>query len=81
MSQTCVAQVMGLPILMHLPVIIFWAMKTFSVGISMPKSPRATMMPSLASRISSNLSDKKQKTSVQQFSKDLDLCRFKCDRW
>ena len=28
---------------------------TFSTGISMPRSPRATMMPSVASRISSKL--------------------------
>ena len=54
-SHTCVAHVMGFPILLQRPVIIFWAMKTFSVGISMPRSPRATMMPSLTSRISSNL--------------------------
>ena len=34
-------------------IIIFCARKIFSVGISMPRSPRATMMASLFSRISS----------------------------
>ena len=33
-------------------IIIFWAMNTFSAGISIPKSPLATIMPSLASKIS-----------------------------
>ena len=45
----------GFPALLHRPIIIFCARKTFSVGISIPRSPRATMMPSDASRISSNL--------------------------
>lgn len=54
-SLTCVAHVIGLPALLQRPIIIFWARKTFSVGISIPRSPRATMMPSLASMISSNL--------------------------
>ena len=31
--------------------IIFWAIQTFSMGISMPRSPRATMMPSDSARI------------------------------
>ena len=34
-------------------IIIFCARKIFSVGISMPRSPRATMMASLFSKISS----------------------------
>lgn len=34
------------------------------VGISMPRSPRATMIPSLASRISSNLTGKLQRQSL-----------------
>mmetsp|Transcript_8267 Transcript_8267/g.22812 ORF Transcript_8267/g.22812 Transcript_8267/m.22812 type:complete len:219 (+) Transcript_8267:600-1256(+) len=52
-SNICVAVITGLPFMLHLPMIIFWAKKTFSGGISMPKSPRATMMASLASMISS----------------------------
>lgn len=77
---TCVAQTMGLPILLHLPVIIFWAMKTFSVGISMPRSPRATMMPSLASRISSNLAESRNFFYFfLYFYRDSDLWSFRCD--
>mmetsp|Transcript_50694 Transcript_50694/g.69528 ORF Transcript_50694/g.69528 Transcript_50694/m.69528 type:complete len:230 (-) Transcript_50694:266-955(-) len=47
-SSICVAVTTGLPNWLHLEIIIFWARKTFSGGISMPKSPRATMMPSLS---------------------------------
>lgn len=54
-TRACVAQMTGFPARLQRPIIIFWARKTFSAGISMPRSPRATMMPSLASRISSNL--------------------------
>lgn len=57
-AHTCVAQMTGFPARLHRPIIIFWARKTFSAGISMPRSPRATMIPSLASRISSNLRGK-----------------------
>lgn len=66
-SRTWVAQVMGLPARLQRPIIIFWARKTFSVGISMPRSPRATMMPSLASMISSNLLTvgQKQKKNIK----------------
>lgn len=46
---------MGLPALLQRPIIIFCARKTFSAGISIPRSPRATIIPSLASMISSNL--------------------------
>ena len=45
-SITCVAQITGFPILLHRPIIIFCAKNTFSGGISMPKSPLATMIPS-----------------------------------
>ena len=55
MELTCVATMTGFPALLHFPIIIFCARKTFSGGISMPRSPRATMTPSVASRISSNL--------------------------
>ena len=57
-ERTCVAQMTGLPILMHRPIIIFCARKTFSGGISIPRSPRATMIPSHASKISSILQTK-----------------------
>mmetsp|Transcript_3716 Transcript_3716/g.8476 ORF Transcript_3716/g.8476 Transcript_3716/m.8476 type:complete len:232 (+) Transcript_3716:625-1320(+) len=52
-SSICVAVITGLPIKLHRAIIIFCAKKTFSGGISMPKSPRATMMPSLASTMAS----------------------------
>mmetsp|Transcript_10114 Transcript_10114/g.27224 ORF Transcript_10114/g.27224 Transcript_10114/m.27224 type:complete len:294 (-) Transcript_10114:50-931(-) len=52
-SSICVAVTTGLPIRLHRPIIIFCAKNTFSGGISMPKSPRATMMASLASMMAS----------------------------
>lgn len=45
----------GLPARLHFAIIIFWAMKTWLAGISMPRSPRATMTPSVSRRISSKL--------------------------
>mmetsp|Transcript_8732 Transcript_8732/g.24409 ORF Transcript_8732/g.24409 Transcript_8732/m.24409 type:complete len:222 (-) Transcript_8732:564-1229(-) len=48
-SSICVAVITGFPWRLHFAIIIFCAKKTFSGGISMPKSPRATMMPSLSS--------------------------------
>ena len=54
LSSICVAQTIGLPARLHRPIIIFCARKIFSVGISMPRSPRATITPSVDSRISSN---------------------------
>ena len=54
LSSICVAQTIGLPARLQRPIIIFCARKIFSVGISMPRSPRATITPSVASRISSN---------------------------
>ena len=54
LSSICVAQTIGLPARLHRPIIIFCARKIFSVGISMPRSPRATITPSVTSRISSN---------------------------
>mmetsp|Transcript_13131 Transcript_13131/g.33535 ORF Transcript_13131/g.33535 Transcript_13131/m.33535 type:complete len:200 (-) Transcript_13131:596-1195(-) len=54
-SSICVAQMTGFPARLHLAIIIFCAMKTFSGGISIPRSPRATMTPSVSSRISSKL--------------------------
>mmetsp|Transcript_118287 Transcript_118287/g.307237 ORF Transcript_118287/g.307237 Transcript_118287/m.307237 type:complete len:300 (-) Transcript_118287:744-1643(-) len=50
-SNICVAVTTGLPNVLQTLIIIFCATKTFSGGISMPRSPRATMMPSLASQI------------------------------
>mmetsp|Transcript_16021 Transcript_16021/g.47544 ORF Transcript_16021/g.47544 Transcript_16021/m.47544 type:complete len:378 (-) Transcript_16021:455-1588(-) len=55
-SSICVAVTMNLPAMLALVIIIFCASGTFSTGISMPRSPRATMMPSVTSRISSKLS-------------------------
>mmetsp|Transcript_1406 Transcript_1406/g.4254 ORF Transcript_1406/g.4254 Transcript_1406/m.4254 type:complete len:305 (+) Transcript_1406:1338-2252(+) len=54
-SSICVAQMQGLPATLHFAIIIFCARNTFSDGISMPRSPRATMTPSVAARISSKL--------------------------
>ena len=51
-SSIWVAQMTGLPNLLHSAIICFWAMNTFSVGISIPMSPLATMVPSLALMIS-----------------------------
>lgn len=65
---TWVAQVIGLPALLQRPIIIFWARKTFSVGISIPRSPRATMIPSLASMISSNLQNGYKNSSLSNSS-------------
>lgn len=66
-SRTCVAHVIGLPALLQRPIIIFWARKTFSVGISIPRSPRATMMPSLASMISSNLHTEQNQSDTDSY--------------
>mmetsp|Transcript_3863 Transcript_3863/g.10083 ORF Transcript_3863/g.10083 Transcript_3863/m.10083 type:complete len:232 (-) Transcript_3863:267-962(-) len=55
-SSICVATTQGLPAARHLLIISFCSRNTFSGGISMPRSPRATITPSVAARISSNLS-------------------------
>ena len=52
-SSICVAVTTGLHLRLHLWMIFFWICGTWSAGISTPRSPRATMMPSAASRISS----------------------------
>ena len=52
-SSICVAQMTYLPASMVLPMIYFCASTTFSMGSSMPRSPRATMMPSECWMISS----------------------------
>merc|ERR1712060_799207 len=52
-SSICVAVMTGLPAMLASRIIIFWARKTFSGGISIPKSPRATMIPSVTFKISS----------------------------
>mmetsp|Transcript_83269 Transcript_83269/g.268431 ORF Transcript_83269/g.268431 Transcript_83269/m.268431 type:complete len:389 (-) Transcript_83269:168-1334(-) len=80
-SSICVAVTTGLPTMLHLEIIIFCAKNTFSGGISMPKSPRATMMASLASTIASKffrpssfsileviLMDRPRKPSVSRMS-------------
>mmetsp|Transcript_26068 Transcript_26068/g.52272 ORF Transcript_26068/g.52272 Transcript_26068/m.52272 type:complete len:232 (-) Transcript_26068:661-1356(-) len=55
-SSICVATTHGLPTLRHLRIMFFCSWKTCSGGISMPRSPRATITPSVAARISSKLS-------------------------
>ena len=42
LPRTCVAVMTGFPAKLHFWIIIFWARKIFSVGISIPRSPRAT---------------------------------------
>ena len=46
----------GWPTALHFSTIIFCAIVTSVSGISTPRSPRATMMPSDAARIASKLS-------------------------
>mmetsp|Transcript_3508 Transcript_3508/g.8657 ORF Transcript_3508/g.8657 Transcript_3508/m.8657 type:complete len:297 (-) Transcript_3508:561-1451(-) len=54
-SSICVAQITGLPRRLALATIHFCARNTFSCGISIPRSPRATITPSASSMISSML--------------------------
>ena len=56
LSSICVATMTGLPASLHLRTMRFWMTSSSANGISTPRSPRATMMPSLAARISSKLS-------------------------
>jgi len=56
----------GLPTRLHLAMHIFCARNTFSVGISTPRSPRATMIPSDASSISLNLQCRGSATAIFQ---------------
>jgi hypothetical protein len=48
-----VAVTTGLATMLAFSIIHFYAINTFSGGISMPKSPLATIIPSDAARISS----------------------------
>mmetsp|Transcript_18440 Transcript_18440/g.69776 ORF Transcript_18440/g.69776 Transcript_18440/m.69776 type:complete len:243 (+) Transcript_18440:617-1345(+) len=50
-SSICVAQITGFPRRLQHLIMYFCATNTFSKGISMPRSPRATMIPSDASRM------------------------------
>ncbi len=54
-SNICVAQITGFPATLHFEIIIFYAKNTFSVGISIPRSPLATIMPSASAMIASIL--------------------------
>ncbi len=56
LSSICVAVITGLPAWLHWRMMFFWIRGTFSGGISTPRSPRATMMPSAASRMPGKLS-------------------------
>ena len=51
-SSIWVATMTGLPLWLQASMIFFWSSGTSHGGISMPRSPLATMMPSLASIIS-----------------------------
>lgn len=55
-SSIWVATITGLPNQLHLSIMYFWARKTFSVGISIPRSPLATIIPSDVFMISSKFS-------------------------
>ncbi len=55
MKFTCVAQITGFPARLHFAIIIFCATNTFCGGISIPISPRATIIPSASSSIASKL--------------------------
>ena len=52
LSSICVATITGLPAARQARVSRFWIGGTWCTGSSTPRSPRATMMPSEASRIS-----------------------------
>mmetsp|Transcript_24424 Transcript_24424/g.37111 ORF Transcript_24424/g.37111 Transcript_24424/m.37111 type:complete len:203 (-) Transcript_24424:298-906(-) len=52
-ASISVAQTMILLVARVFWIIHFWAIQIFSMGISIPRSPRATMMPSATSKISS----------------------------
>ncbi len=54
LSSICVATITGLPAARQARVSRFWIGGTSWTGSSTPRSPRATMMPSEASRISGN---------------------------
>ena len=55
-SSICVAVMTGLPAMLVRRIIFFCSMGTSQAGISTPRSPRATISPSLAAIISSRLS-------------------------
>ena len=55
-SSIWVAVITGLQATLHFSMIIFWIYGTSCAGISTPMSPRATMMPSLASMMASRFS-------------------------
>mmetsp|Transcript_18656 Transcript_18656/g.57480 ORF Transcript_18656/g.57480 Transcript_18656/m.57480 type:complete len:435 (+) Transcript_18656:616-1920(+) len=55
-SSIWVATMTGLPCRRHSSIISFWTMGTSSGGISTPKSPRATMIPSQTSTIARSCS-------------------------
>ena len=57
------------PAVLHLWIIIFCARKIFSVGISIPKSPRATMIPSDSRRMSSKFSKPSWFSTWQQVTR------------
>jgi len=50
----CVAVMTGLPAKLAISMMRRWAVGTFSGGMSTPRSPRATMMPSTAATIPSS---------------------------
>mmetsp|Transcript_36070 Transcript_36070/g.60795 ORF Transcript_36070/g.60795 Transcript_36070/m.60795 type:complete len:203 (+) Transcript_36070:698-1306(+) len=55
-SSICVAVITGLPFTLQRSIMRFCTMNIFSIGISIPRSPRATIMPSDSSKMSSKLS-------------------------
>ena len=55
-SSICVAVITGFPARLAWATMRFWVTAISSMGISTPRSPRATMMPSLAARMASSWS-------------------------
>ena len=54
LSSIWVATITGLPARRQSRIIFFWIGGSSEIGISTPRSPRATMMPSTSERISAN---------------------------
>mmetsp|Transcript_7845 Transcript_7845/g.35071 ORF Transcript_7845/g.35071 Transcript_7845/m.35071 type:complete len:232 (+) Transcript_7845:2527-3222(+) len=70
-SSICVAVTTGLPAALHFSIMSFCARKIFSVGISMPRSPRATITPSLSSRMSSKFTRPSWFSTLEMILMDL----------
>ena len=61
-SSICVAVMTGFPARVAFAMSCFWITAISSIGTSTPRSPRATMMPSAAARISSKCSSASERS-------------------